>query len=236
MLNQGGRQQERSSIPFVNDPICQRSHLSTRELNIRTGICQRSHLSTLTGLPPVSRHPPKHTNTIPMGNLCCMGSNNRHKSGSMRRKGTKVGANKADLDMSNRMKAFTEKRDEQLNKDVEGQLLAKLLTTVRETYGADSQEYNGFRELLVAGMFVEELQARFESLEQGSVKYPPDSPEYSAYRDKVLYNPNAGGRGSAAPVAAVAPAAATLDASQGEGDEHHKKKKKKKKKKKHKHH
>ena len=166
-----------------------------------------------------------------------MGSNNRHKSGSMRRKGTKVGANKADLDMSNRMKAFTEKRDEQLNKDVEGQLLAKLLTTVRETYGADSQEYNGFRELLVAGMFVEELQARFESLEQGSVKYPPDSPEYSAYRDKVLYNPNAGGRGSAAPVAAVAPAAATTpDASQGEGDEHHKKKKKKKKKKKHKHH
>ena len=209
-----------------NDPICQRSHLSTRESNIRTGLL------------PVSRHPPKHTNTIPMGNLCCMGSNNRHKSGSMRRKGTKVGANKADLDMSNRMKAFTEKRDEQLNKDVEGQLLAKLLTTVRETYGADSQEYNGFRELLVAGMFVEELQARFESLEQGSAKYPPDSPEYSAYRDKVLYNPNAGGRGSAAPVAAVAPAATTtLDASQGEGDEHHKKKKKKKKKKhKHKHH
>ena len=170
-----------------------------------------------------------------MGNCCGLAPNNRHKSGSMRRKGTKISANQADLDMSNRMKAFTEKRDEQLNKDVEGQLLAKLLTQIRETYGADSQEYNGFRELLVSGMFVEELQARLETLEQGSAKYPPGSPEYSAFRAKVLYNPNADGRGSAAPVAALT---TTPDATHGEGDEerHHKKKKKKKKKKKHKHH
>jgi hypothetical protein len=92
--------------------------------------------------------------------------------------------------MHDKMAKFTAKRDEQLNKDVEGQLLAKLLSEVRLSFGADSIEYNGIRELLISGFQVEELQGRFLALEEGRVKYPSTSPEWMAYRGKLLHNPN----------------------------------------------
>jgi hypothetical protein len=106
-----------------------------------------------------------------------------------KKKKKRVGSAK-DWEMHDKMAKFTAKRDEQLNKDVEGQLLAKLLSEVRLSFGADSIEYNGIRELLISGFQVEELQGRFLALEEGRVKYPSTSPEWMAYRGKLLHNPN----------------------------------------------
>jgi hypothetical protein len=96
---------------------------------------------------------------------------------------------KQTQNMSQRMKNFTEERDKMLNKDVEGQMLAGVLEQLRVAFGADSKEYIGIRELLIAGIQVEELQGRAQALEEGRAKYSSDSPEYQAYRERCLYAP-----------------------------------------------
>merc|ERR1711865_327376 len=86
-----------------------------------------------------------------------------------------------------KMQEFTDERDNACDRDVEGQLLAKTLGRIRETFGASSLEYEGIRKMLVLGLTAEELEARAQTLEEGVNKYPTDSPEYQAYREKCLY-------------------------------------------------
>ena len=107
----------------------------------------------------------------------------------------KVKKTKESSAMHSRMKNFTAARDEQLDQDVEGQMLAGVLATLREKFGADSKEYNGIRELLISGVQVEELQGRAQALEEGFMKYGSDTPEYVAYRKRCLCVGESGGSG-----------------------------------------
>ena len=85
-------------------------------------------------------------------------------------------------EMHEKMEKFTNEKDQHTDRDVEGQLLAKTLARVRESFGASSLEYDGIRKMLVLGIQVEELEARAQALEEGRTKYSVDTPEYTAYR------------------------------------------------------
>ena len=137
-------------------------------------------------------------------------------------------------EMHEKMEKFTNEKDQHTDRDVEGQLLAKTLARVRESFGASSLEYDGIRKMLVLGIQVEELEARAQTLEEGRTKYSVDTPEYTAYREKCLYIPENLKNGKDY----------TYDGSDNWGDgstctttgkKQQKKKKKKKKKKKHRH-